>query len=153
MNAAYVHIALNHIPVIGTFFGLLVLVIAALRASEEMKRLGLLIFVLVGVVTVPAYLSGKAAEEVVEGLPGVEEERIETHEDAGLPAAIAAWVLGALALVGLWAFRPPSALPAWLVAGALLLSLAVGGLMARAADLGGEIRHQEIRKGSQAPRS
>ena len=72
--------------------------------------------------TVPAYLSGKAAEEVVEELPGVEEERIETHEDAGLLAAITSWALGVLALAGLLAVRPPKVLPRWLVASALLLS-------------------------------
>lgn len=145
MNAAHVHLAINHLPVIGIFFGLVALAAAALRGSEELKRLALLLLVVVGLFSLPAYFSGRSAEEIVEALPGVESDRIEEHEDAGLMAAIGAGLLGLVAAGALWVFRLPRRLPGWVVGTALVLALVVGGLMARTADLGGEIRHQEIR--------
>lgn len=38
MNWAHVHLSLNHLPVVGTFFGVLLLLLALLRKSEELKR-------------------------------------------------------------------------------------------------------------------
>jgi uncharacterized membrane protein len=145
MNAAYVHLALNHFPVVGIWFGLLVLALALLRASEELKRAALVLFAVVGLASVPTYFSGGQAEEIVEHLPGVEHDRIEEHEEAGRMAAIAAGVLALLAAALLWTFRAPRRLPGWAIAITLVLSLAVSAAMARTATLGGEIRHEEIR--------
>jgi hypothetical protein len=145
MNAAQVHLALNHVPVVGIWFGLLVLALALLRASEELKRAALVLFAVVGLASVPAYFSGGQAEEIVEHLSGVEHDRIEEHEEAGRFAAIAAGVLALLAAALLWMFRSPRQLPGWAVGIALVLSLAVGAALARTAMLGGEIRHEEIR--------
>ena len=145
MSAAYIHIALNHVPVVGVWFGLLVLALALLWASEELKRAALVLFAVVGLASVPAYFSGEQAEDIVEHLPGVEHDRIEEHEDAGRFAAIAAGVLALLAAALLWAFRAPRRLPGWAVGIALVLSLAVAAAMVRTATLGGEIRHEEIR--------
>lgn len=145
MNAAHVHLAINHVPVVGIVFGLLALAGGALWGSEEIKRFALLSFVVVGLVCVPAYFSGKEAEEIVEDLPGVEHERIEEHEEAGRWAAIVGGALGMAAAILLWLFRSPRRLPAWAVGIALVLSLVVAGVMARTATLGGEIRHEEIR--------
>ncbi len=36
MNPAHVHLWLNHLPVVGTFFGLLLLLVAILRRSAEL---------------------------------------------------------------------------------------------------------------------
>jgi len=46
MNWAHVHLLLNHLPVVGTFFGVLLLLLALLRKSEELKRVSLGVFVL-----------------------------------------------------------------------------------------------------------
>ena len=54
-------------------------------------------------------------------------------------------IVGVAALGGLIFFRPDKAIPSWLVI-VLVLSLIVFALMARTADLGGLIRHPEIRQ-------
>ena len=151
MNAAHVHLAVNHLPVVGMVAALLVLALAALRKSEELKRLALIFLVAVGVTCGPTYFSGQEAEEVVEHLPGVEHDRIEEHEDAGRWAAITGGLQGLLAALLLWVFRAPRSLPSWTLAAGLISSLLVALVMARTATLGGEIRHPEIRSGFQAP--
>ena len=151
MSAPYVHLLLNHVPVLGTIFGLLLLSLGALRQSEEMKRLSLLVFALMGLSVAPVYMSGERAEEVVEDLPGVLESVIEEHEDSATVSAIGAGLLGALSLWGLWAFRGQRSLPGRLTTSVLVVSLAVAVLMARTAQLGGRIVHQEVRKGFVPP--
>jgi hypothetical protein len=93
----------------------------------------------------------KPVEEVVEYLPGVAESLIERHENAALFALLMAGVTGIAALTGLILFRPTKRLPGWAVVAALVLSLATSRLMVWTANLGGEIRHTEIRAGFTAP--
>ena len=54
---------------------------------------------------------------------------------------------GAFAWLGLWQFRRLARIPNWNLAVILVLTLVSFGLMARASNLGGEIRHAEIRAG------
>lgn len=79
MNPAHLHIVLNHIPVVGIPFGTGLLIWGFLRKSQEVKTTALLVFVAIALVTIPTYLSGKAAEDLVEHLPGVSENLIEDH--------------------------------------------------------------------------
>jgi uncharacterized membrane protein len=147
MNWAHVHLLLNHIPVIGIGFGILLLAAGWVRKSEEVKRIGLQFFVLLGVLTLPVYLTGEPAQKIVQALPGVSKQIIEQHEEAALLALIAMSILGLFALVGLILFRQREVLPSWVVTTSFILSLVVGVLMARTANLGGQVRHTEIRSG------
>lgn len=98
MNPAHLHIILNHIPVIGVPFGAVLLMYGYVRRSTEIKRASLLVFVFMALITIPTFLSGKAAEDMVEHLPGVTESTIESHEEAATIALIATAMLGVLAL-------------------------------------------------------
>jgi len=151
MNWAHVHLMLNHLPVVGTVFGVLLLLLALLRKSEELKRVSLGIFVLTALLALPVYFTGEPAEKVVEHLPGVTEPLIEEHEDAALFALLMAAGTGVVALAGLILFRRAERLPGWIVGAALVLSLATSGLMGWTANRGGRIRYTEIRADFQAP--
>lgn len=146
-NAAHVHLILNHVPVIGTALGVLLLIAAFIRKSEELKKASLGVFVLMAVIAIPAYLTGEPAEKMVESLPGVSKALIEQHEEAALVAFIALSVLGVFCLAGFYLYRRALVMPTWFVATVLVLSIAVGALMARTANLGGQVHHQEIRAG------
>jgi uncharacterized membrane protein len=107
----------------------------------------LTILVVTAFAAIPVYLTGEPAEEVVEHLPGVSEQIIELHEDSALSSLVLAIVTGTFALVALFARRFSSEKIA--AAGAyitLILSLAAGAAMAYTANLGGQIRHTEIRQ-------
>ena len=66
MNATHLHLMLNHIPVLGTVFGLGLLVFALWRKSEELKKAALGIFLIVALLAVPVYLTGEPAEGVAD---------------------------------------------------------------------------------------
>lgn len=151
MNQAHLHLMLNHFPVIGAILCLLLLLFALMRKSDELKRASLGGLVIISLLTIPAFLTGEPAEELVENLPGVSHALIESHEEAALVAFIALGLTGALALVGLIWSRRRTTLPTWLMTAALLLTSVSLGLMARTANLGGEIRHTEIRAASGSP--
>ncbi len=144
MNAAHLHLVVNHLPVLGVLFGLVLLAGGRFRRSEELTRAALWTFVFAGVAGLGAYLSGSGAEETVEGLAGVSERLVESHEEAALLATAAAGLTGVLALTALLGYRRGSAFPRWFNAAVLATALVAGGLMARAANLGGRIRHPEI---------
>jgi hypothetical protein len=88
-------------------------------------------------------LTGEPAEEAVEHLAGVTERAIHVHEEAAELAAVATYVGGAIALAALMFFRRRGLGPP-LATLALVVALAAFGLMARTANLGGQIRHPEI---------
>lgn len=145
MNNAYLHLILNHLPVIGVPFCVLLLVAGIVRKSDEIKKLSLWGFIVVALTAIPVYLTGEPAEEIVEHLPGTVHSMIESHEEAALFAFIAAEALGAAALAGLLFFRGARTPSAWFVGLILLASLTAGGLLGWTANLGGRIRHSEIR--------
>ncbi len=150
MNWAHVHLLINHIPVLGTLFGALLLVFGIVKKNEEIKRVSLGIFVIIAVAALPVYFTGEPAEEIVEHLPGVDESILEEHEESALISFIAVGILGIFAIGTLWRYRRVDTIPNRFVIAGLILSIIVFGLMAWTADLGGKIRHSEIRSESNA---
>lgn len=148
MNPAHLHIILNHIPVIGIPFGTAILTYAFLRKSAEIRTLGLLVFIAIALITIPTYVAGKAAEDMVEDLPGVSERLIDNHQRAATIALVATSVLGGLALIRLLTPARFAAIGGPMTILILVLSLGVAGWLARTANLGGQIRHSEIRDSS-----
>lgn len=150
MDAAHAHLILNHIPVVGLGAAILLLLYALARKNDEMKKAALAGFVLLALVAIAVFLTGKAAEDLVEHLPGVTEAFIEQHEEAATASLIAIELLGALSLAGLFLTRRSAAVPKWFAAVVLVASLGVAGMITWTANLGGQIRHTEIRAGAPA---
>jgi hypothetical protein len=145
MNATHLHPMLNHVPVLGTALGLGLIAFAIWQKSEELKKTALGVFIIVALVTVPVYLTGEPAEDVVKPLPGVSEPIIEQHEEAATVAFTGIVVLGVAALAGLLLFRRGKMVPAWYGYVVLAVSLIVGSLTTWTANLDGQVRHTEIR--------
>ncbi|MBI2818997.1 MAG: hypothetical protein HYX73_03375 [Acidobacteria bacterium] len=150
MNAAHLHLLLNHLPVFGSAFGLLFLLYAILRKSEELKRAALGLCVITALGTIPAYLTGEPAEEVVEGIPGVDESFIEAHEEHAMISLIGIEALGVVSLAGLFLARKSGTTPPILVSFAVLLAAGSLALVAWTSHLGGLTHHPERRSGFQA---
>ena len=152
MNAAHWHLAMNHIPVVGTALAAGLLAFALWKKRAELFGVCLGAFVLLAVLTVPVYLTGGRAEDVIMEMPGVEvdEAFVAPHESAARIAFIGSAVLGVAALGGLLAGRRAAGPPRAFVIVVFILALLEAGLLVRTANLGGNIRHPEIRSPSPA---
>jgi uncharacterized membrane protein len=150
MNAAQLHLALNHLPLFATIFGLLILLAALARNSRPLQQAGLWLCLAAAVGAVPTYLAGEPAEEVIAGQPGFEEAFVEEHEEMALIALIGVEILGAASLAGLYLSRHEKTPPRWVLVGCVLLSLGSLAILGWTAHLGGQIRHPELRPGFHA---
>jgi hypothetical protein len=144
MSPVHLHLMLNHLPVVGALFALLLLAFAVFRASDELKKVALGALVIMALLAIPVYLTGEPAEELAEKLPAITESVIEPHEDAAKTAFALILAVGAVALLGLVVLRK-KAVPQWFAISVLALSLPAAGALAWTANLGGKIRHTEIR--------
>jgi len=149
MNAAHLHLALNHLPVVGIPIVAAILAWGAWRRSDEIVRLALTALVALAVAALGVYLTGEPAEEMVEDLVGVSEAALERHEEAAVWSMYGALAMGALAFAALVIDRGRR-VSRPMVGAVLLAALAVSGSMAYTANLGGHIRHPEIRTGQEA---
>ena len=147
MSFTYLHLLMNHFPVIGTILGIALLGIAVFRRSSELGKVSFGLFVALAAIAIGVYLTGEPAEEAIEKLPGFSEAITERHEEFALVATIGLGILGALALGALAVFRK-RLLPQWVTLGVFSLSLVAGGLMSYTAMLGGQVRHTEVRSGA-----
>lgn len=151
MNWPHLHIALNHLPVFGVLFLLLLLITALLRKSAELTRVTLWAWVALTTVTIPIGFTGDRAFEDLMQDPAVEAQWVKPHEDAADQAVTSVFVLGVLAAVSLLLSRRGRPAPRWIVFTLLAGSLLAFLLLARTANLGGQIRHPEVRPAAGSP--
>ena len=147
MNAAQIHLALNHAPLFLSIIGGGILILGMIRKNESFKTIALFMLIAAALFTAPVFLTGEGTEELVEKLPGVNEGAIEEHEEMAKISMIIIAVTGIVALIGLLA-RKNAAVAKLVFLAAAVLSLASFGTMAQTAHLGGLIRHTELQSGA-----
>lgn len=147
MNAAQIHLALNHAPLFLSLIGGLLLLLAILRKNDLLTSVSLYMLVAAALFTAPVFLTGEGTEELVEKAVGVNEMAIESHEDMAKISLIVIIITGMLALGGLF-LRKKASFVKILLPLVILFSLASFGTMAQTAHLGGLIRHTELQSGS-----
>ena len=144
MNASHIHLLLNHFPTIGFSIGVGLLLVGLFGKSDELKRTSLVIFFLTAAMTIATYVSGSDAHEALKDTPGVSTAVVSAHESAALVAFAFMQATGFFSWIALWLLRRVSRFYNWNLAVVLVLSIVTFGLMARAANAGGAIRHPEI---------
>jgi hypothetical protein len=145
MNWAHLHLMLIHFPILGALLIVGVLALALYRKSDALVLLALEFIILIGVVTIPTYLTGEPSEDRVEHLPGVSEVLISKHESAALFGLITTEIMTLIACVALWnLYRTKSASHRALKV-LLAVSLVNAATITWVSNLGGQIRHTEIR--------
>lgn len=143
--------------------GLGLFLMGLLGKSTPLKEASLVVFLGIALLTFPTYITGNAAEEKICGSippnapasipcskPGSEpgdmtKARIGEHETAAMWALLCMEITGAFAWLGLWQIRRVSHLPGWTAGVVLVLTLFTFAVVTKTANLGGEIRHPEIR--------
>src|SRR5688572_15484166 len=113
MNAAHIHLLLNHFPTVGFSIGLGLFLVALFGKSDDLKRGSFVIFFLTAAVTIAAYVSGSEAQTAITDQPGVSLALINAHETAALLAFVFMQFTGFFAWLGLWLWRPVSRFANW----------------------------------------
>jgi uncharacterized membrane protein len=150
-DLVHLHLLLNHFPTVGMIVGFGVFLLALMKKSEDLKRGGLAVLFLIALLSLPTYMSGYSAQKSVRRMPGVSQGVIDLHQRSALMALIFMEATGVAAWYALWSSRRRTSSGPRYTAAVLLLSVVTIGLMASAADVGGEIRHPEIVSGADEP--
>ncbi len=145
INAAHLHIAINHFPVFCVLIGLLVLLIGQLRRSREITMVALVLFVLAAVICIPTYTSGRGSSRVIRGVEGVVREVTRSHSAAAWPTLIATLILGAVSAWGLVQWRRAGDISRGVRGAVWVLAIASTALLIWTTHLGGQVRHTETR--------
>src|SRR2546428_2565949 len=145
MNLAHWHLVLNHFPIIGTIFSFLLLSTGFILKKSGLKQAGLGLFVLTGLLTIPAFLTGEGAEEVLKAAGIREKKFIDIHEELGEIAIWTCNITGLIVLITLILDVKQKVVAKYL--GFLILAISLGNivLLKNIGTSGGEIRHTEIR--------
>jgi hypothetical protein len=147
INGAYVHILINHFPIILSLVGAAAAVLALLRPRRTLWIYAVATLTLAGLAAYPTMLSGHEAEESIEKMPYASRRAIHAHEEAG---ELAMWVLVVTGVVAAYAWFRTSqsaprdetfAAPGWLRALVAVGGIASAGTTAYAAKLSDPILH------------
>ena len=77
MDATHLHLMLTHFPIVGTIVGVGILAYGHFSNNNSIKKVALVTFFLMSILTIPVFLTGEGAEEAVEHFAGVSEKIIE----------------------------------------------------------------------------
>jgi uncharacterized membrane protein len=150
LNAEHLHLLLNHFPTVGYSIGVGLFLMALFLKSAELKQASLIIFIAIALLSLPTYLTGNAANFALKERAELSEVLVQAHQDAALLGLIFMQLTGLFAWLELWRVRYVARPLNWNLAVILILSIATFGLMARAANIGGELRHPEIRAAAES---
>ena len=145
MNLAHLHLVMNHVPTVGAVAALGLLLLGFVRRNDHHKHAGLEVLFVVAVLTLPVYVSGVAAYREIRELPEISADATGMHQDAALLGFAVMELAGFVAWVALWQSRRRGRRAQGLVVAVMVLLTVALAVMGRAATLGGEIRHPEIR--------
>ena len=147
LNAEYLHIIVNHVPIILSGVGTAAALLALVVQRRAVWLYALASLTIAGASAYPVMLTGHAAEHVMKKVWYVDKDAIDEHEDA---ADVATWALiaaGVVSGVVWWRLaraRDPFGTcipPRWAQALVLVTALAGTGTVAYAAYEGGLIVH------------
>jgi uncharacterized membrane protein len=138
---AYLHLLSNHIPILGSLFGIFLLVVALVKPSLKTTLSAYIILLLSGLGGLVAYFTGEPAEESIEHLKGISHKVIHIHEEMAENSLFFVFLLTAAALIGLWAERQEWQSAKKIELFTLVIGIIAFILFAFTGYLGGHIRH------------
>jgi len=141
MNDAHLHMLVNHFPIIGTIFGLGILIAGLIFKNDSIKNTAYILFVIAAIFGFASMNTGEGAEELAEKLPSVTHKIIHEHEEIAEKLALVLYVLGAVLLLGLYLNIKKHAKANLITYFAIMLGAASVFLAQKTETTGGELRH------------
>jgi len=145
MNDAQLHLLVNHFPILGSLFAVIVLLVGLIGKNKSVINVGLLTLFIAALFAIVASRTGERAEEIVEEMPGMSHDLIHEHEEAAETATYVILGIGVLALITFFLSRSGQKYAKVLQIVTLIGGMATFGLMAYTGHQGGKISHPEIR--------
>jgi glucan phosphoethanolaminetransferase (alkaline phosphatase superfamily) len=145
MDATHLHLLINHIPILGSFFCLILLIIGLVLKNKTVEVVALSTLLVVALFTLPAYFTGEEAEHDVEHFALTSEHELEEHEEHAettLWLMIASGLLAAMALVS---YKYSPHLTKWMRITTLVILALTALSMIPLALHGGKIIRPELR--------
>lgn len=144
MDGLQLHLLTNHLPIVGTFAALLVVLVGMVRRSDSAISTGLIVYALMALMAVPAYLSGEEAEERVEQIAGINEGAIHEHEEM---AELTLWltvISGVLAVGAVITHTRNMKISSKIALAFVIIAIAAFAQAARTGHEGGKIRRPDL---------
>ena len=151
MNDAHLHLVVNHFPIIGTIFGLGILITGLFLKNNSVKNTAYMLLVVAAIFAALSMGTGEGAEELVEDMPTVGKQIIHEHEELAEKLALVLYTSGVLALIGLFLSFKKNSLEKYAAMATVVLTLIAVVLAKEVGTSGGEIRHTEIRDNALQP--
>lgn len=148
MNDAHLHLLVNHFPIIGTLFGLGILITGLLLKNNSVKNTSYILFVVASIFAAFSMGTGEGAEELIEDLPNIGKQIIHEHEEIAEKFAILMYVTGFFGLLSLYTSIKNHKFAKTISYITLAFALFAAILAKSVGATGGEIRHTEIRSAS-----
>lgn len=144
MNFAYLHLLLNHLPVLCVPMATLFLCFAMIKKNFQMVRFSLVVLFFSALTCAPAFFTGEPAEKQIEDYPAVRESINSEHEEAGEFAVIVSGLVAVTAAFSFFLNSNKKYYP-FILNALVILAVFNTSVLFRTAYLGGHIRHTEAR--------
>jgi uncharacterized membrane protein len=145
MNDAHLHLVVNHFPIIGTIFGLGILIAGLIFKNQTLKNTAFVLFIIAAAFGFASMNTGEGAEEIAEKLPGVTDQLIETHEELAETFSLFLYATGLMSLISLFLAYKKSAIAKLTTLATFGVAIVAVFFAQQTGTSGGEIRHTEIR--------
>lgn len=137
----YIHILINHFPVVLSTMGLAVAIAALILRRRGVWIYAMATLTMAGVVVYPVRFTGNQADDALKDPWYIQKGVIDAHDAASAWAMYFLLAVGIVSAYGWWRAvkRPEEPIPGWIKASVLVLGLFGFATVARTAYLGGKI--------------
>jgi uncharacterized membrane protein len=144
-SMAHIHLLMNHLPILGPIFVLILFIIALVFKNGFLQKLSLWFLMGVALSTAIVYVSGEKTDSAVRDLPQVADTMITLHKQAAKYGLIIMFIAGVISLGGIILYSKRPVLPVYLRISVLVVLLVSVVVLIYVGFLGGQIMHPEIR--------
>jgi uncharacterized membrane protein len=135
----------NHFPIIGTIFGLGILITGIVLKNKSVKTVAYVLFIIAALFGAFSMGTGEGAEELVEDMPNVGKKIIHEHEELAETLALLLYIIGAFSILSLYFSIKKIVFEKHTSILVVILALVAVFFAKQVGTSGGEIRHTEIR--------
>jgi uncharacterized membrane protein len=144
MSWPYLHILINHFPVVLSVSALAVAILALILRRRGLWLTAMAALTVAGLSIYPVYFTGKQADHALNDPWYIVKGAIDPHDSAATYTLWVVLIVGVFAAYSWWRSlkRAEEPMPGWMKAGVLVGSLLAVSTVARTAYLGGKIIHE-----------